>query len=440
MLNQYQKSTILIIILFFAIFIPLKFSQAQIDPNSLGDSSLSDLQNQIQEKANQINEIQNKITAYEKQVDSLQSQAATLKGRINLLDNQINQSEDEVNLISTEIQTKELEIKKINLDIQKTQAEIKQKLTEIEAIIKEINSLDEDYLTPQEAESRGIIDVFINFFKIIVKYSSWSDYEKTIEDTNTINELLKEKKDTLANLESDLEQNRQEAENKAAELTDKSNQLQNKQQVLAAEKNSKKDILDQTQSNEQKYEQLLEKAGESQKALNQEVVVLKDEVRKKIASLQEGTVNLNAILSWPIPYRRITTTFHDPSYPFRRYFEHNAIDIACPQGTPIYAPAAGYVASARDAGYGYNYISLIHTEKLQTRYGHVSRFAVQAGDFVKSGQIIGYSGGMPGSPGAGYFTTGPHLHFEVHTNTGETNTLGATTTHWEAVNPLNYLP
>lgn len=434
------KAILVIFLLFnFCFFIPTSKIQAEIEDEQ--KASIQELQEQIKDKADQINEINQKITAYEQQMDKLKDQAATLKGHINILDSQINRTADEINLLNHQIQQIELEIKKLNLDINLTQEEIDQKLSEIEVILKEINSLDEEYLGSAEAESRGIIDLIIQFFKIIIKYSSWTDYEKTVEDTKTINELLKQKRDSLGALKASLEENREEAENKVRELSDKEKQLENKNEFLAQEKDSKKRILSETQANEEKYEDLLEKAAAAQKALNQEVIVLKEEVKKKIAQLQEGARNIASILTWPLPYRRITAYFRDPTYPYRRYFEHNAIDIACPQGTPIHAPAAGYVARTRNAGYGYNYITLIHTETLQTRYGHISAFAASEGNFVQAGQIIGYTGGTPGTPGAGYLTTGPHLHFEVRLGTENLDeTSGETYTVWESVNPLDYLP
>ncbi len=85
---------------------------------------------------------------------------------------------------------------------------------------------------------------------------------------------------------------------------------------------------------------------------------------------------------------------------------HKGIDLAAPSGTPVYAPADGYIARADwFSSYG-NYIQIEHGGELQTRYGHLSGFAVQSGQRVQKGDLIGYVGSTGRS-------TGPHLHYEV---------------------------
>ena len=87
-----------------------------------------------------------------------------------------------------------------------------------------------------------------------------------------------------------------------------------------------------------------------------------------------------------------------------------------PQGTPILAWSGGTVVTRgnQPKGAGY-YITIKHSDGLQTQYMHLSRQDVNKGDVVKAGQVIGLSGGKRGAPGSGN-TTGPHLHFTFKIN------------------------
>lgn len=87
---------------------------------------------------------------------------------------------------------------------------------------------------------------------------------------------------------------------------------------------------------------------------------------------------------------------------------HKGIDIAAPYGTPIYAAESGTVTEAAggwNGGYG-NCIRIEHADGKVTLYGHQSSLAVEYGDYVVKGQLIGYVGSTGDS-------SGNHLHFEV---------------------------
>lgn len=87
----------------------------------------------------------------------------------------------------------------------------------------------------------------------------------------------------------------------------------------------------------------------------------------------------------------------------------NAVDLAAPAGSPIYASAAGTVIVSKMSGYngGYaNYIVISHNNGTQTLYAHNSDNVVKVGDTVTQGQLIGHVG-MTGN------ATGPHVHFEI---------------------------
>ena len=99
---------------------------------------------------------------------------------------------------------------------------------------------------------------------------------------------------------------------------------------------------------------------------------------------------------------------------------HPGIDIANDMGTPILATADGIVEYAgwNSGGYG-NMVDINHGNGIMTRYGHASQVVVATGQHVTRGQIIA----LMGSTG---FSTGPHVHYEIHVN-------------GQRVNPISYL-
>ncbi|WP_237452075.1 M23 family metallopeptidase [Qipengyuania algicida] len=111
----------------------------------------------------------------------------------------------------------------------------------------------------------------------------------------------------------------------------------------------------------------------------------------------------------PVPGRE-TSGFGMRRHPILGYVRmHAGEDFAASYGTPIRAVTDGRVVSAGRAGGCGNAVKLNHGGGLQTRYCHMSRMAVSAGQAVKRGQVIGYVG-------ATGLATGPHLHYEVYRN------------------------
>jgi murein DD-endopeptidase MepM/ murein hydrolase activator NlpD len=88
---------------------------------------------------------------------------------------------------------------------------------------------------------------------------------------------------------------------------------------------------------------------------------------------------------------------------------HRGLDIATEKGRPVFATAEGTVSSASRSGEYGNLVVVNHAFGLSTRYGHLSKFNVTAGQSVKRGDVIGYVGSTGRS-------TGSHLHYEIRVN------------------------
>ena len=95
---------------------------------------------------------------------------------------------------------------------------------------------------------------------------------------------------------------------------------------------------------------------------------------------------------------------------------HKGVDWSVPTGTAVFASCGGTVAKAGwGSGYGYC-VYINHEDGRQTRYGHLSKVLVKAGQTVKQGERIALSGNTG-------ISTGPHLHFEILINGSQVNPL-----------------
>ena len=111
---------------------------------------------------------------------------------------------------------------------------------------------------------------------------------------------------------------------------------------------------------------------------------------------------------WPV-MGPITSSFGQREDPVLGNGEgefHKGIDISAPNGVPVRATGDGVVKTAQmENGYG-RAVLIDHGHGVETLYGHMSGFAVMAGETVVRGQVIGYVGHSGR-------VTGSHLHYEV---------------------------
>jgi len=159
----------------------------------------------------------------------------------------------------------------------------------------------------------------------------------------------------------------------------------------------------------------LEESEDLQDALMQEIAAKEAELKEAeynayLAELAKAGDNPPSDAIWitPVSGYTLTSPFDMRTHPILGYEKmHNGIDMACAEGTPIYATRAGTVttASYQASGAG-NYVSINHLDGFASIYMHMTHYVVSAGQSVSQGQLIGYVG----STG---LSTGAHLHFGI---------------------------
>jgi murein DD-endopeptidase MepM/ murein hydrolase activator NlpD len=137
-------------------------------------------------------------------------------------------------------------------------------------------------------------------------------------------------------------------------------------------------------------------------------------VKTKVESQQalaRATPSIWPIAGW------LSSGFGNRADPFTGQPDYHAgLDISADKGTPVRATADGVIETA---GYNGNYgnsILISHGFGIETRFGHLSGYAVGVGQKVKRGDVVGYVG----STGR---ATAPHLHYEILLNGSPINPL-----------------
>lgn len=126
---------------------------------------------------------------------------------------------------------------------------------------------------------------------------------------------------------------------------------------------------------------------------------------------EKGKELVQKYMRKPVKHVRITSHFSKRRFHpiLKKWKAHHGTDFGARRGTPILAAADGKVTfSGWKGGYGKT-VKIQHQDGYVTLYAHQSRIKSKKGDYVKTGQIIGYVGSTGRS-------TGPHLHFGLYKN------------------------
>ena len=345
----------------------------------------------LSDKTQALNNLRKEVEKQQQLLEKARNRSASLKNQIEILEQQIKVAELQVQALTLQIDKTTLDMNRINGELVDAEVQIYEKKSVLREAIKE------SYMRRRT----GLLEV-------ILGSANLSDFVSQLEYITAIESRITNSLAVLKELNVSLKAKKGELETADKELKELLSAKQLEQNSLSVQSDAKERLLHDAQLTEAEYQRRLTEAAAEQTRIEGEIAQLARSARRGV--LNQGKYSLE----WPIPSRYITAGFRDSDYQARFKFVHNAIDIATPQGTPVRAPADAFVAKVKfDGSASYSYIVLDHGNGMVTVYAHISGVSVSVGQFVPIGSVIGSTGGTPGTTGAGWLTTGPHLHLEV---------------------------
>ena len=383
-----------------------------------------------------------------KQINALKEDRDAVKDQMKEVQNQVAENEDEIsqlvnekNIIDQEIGLLYQEIDLINQQLAAYAlliADKQDELDEAQIRLDELNEKNKERIRAMEEDGN------ISYWSVLFKASSFSDLldrlnmieeiaaadqrrlkemSAAAEEVSAAREALTTEKDELEVVRTELDAAQADLEVKKVESQELLDELIEKGAELAdlyAEYEAEEDAI---------MAEIAQKEKEYNEAKRQEWLEYMATYTTQPPATQPpsggGTGNGSGTASsgnWLVPcsYTKLTSPFgyrDAPTAGASTY--HQGVDLAGPQGTPIYASRAGVVTTAtfgRAAGY---YVSINHGDGFSSIYMHMTHYVVSKGQAVSAGQLIGYMG----STGV---STGSHLHFGISYN-------------GTYVNPANYV-
>ncbi len=358
-------------------------------------------------------------SAIQSELDVLKDQNKDIQAEINAIqskyDTNANQIQDLVNkknAIDQEISLLNAQIENLNAQIAAYSQLIADAQDELDIAQFTLNGLNEKHkLRIRAMEEEGTV----SYWEVIFEASSFTDM---LDRINLMQEIAASDQARLEEMRQAAEEvlNAQEQMTEGkAELEASNEALVESQQAMEVKRTESDDILRELAKKQDEFQAMLDESEALQDELMLDIAAKEKELanakyEEKLAAQAAagGAPASNATWITPVSGYTLTSPFGMRLHPVLGYQRmHNGIDMACAQGTPIYATRAGTVttASYQAGGAGY-YVSINHLDGFSSIYMHMTHFVVSAGQSVSQGQLIGYVG----STG---ISTGPHLHFGI---------------------------
>ena len=358
-------------------------------------------------------------SAIQQELDALKSENKAIQAEINKIQGQYDANASEIqdlvnqkNAVDQEISLLNAQVQNLNDQITAYGQLIADSQDELDIAQFTLNGLNEKHkLRIRAMEEEGSI----SYWSVIFEANSFTDM---LDRINMMQEIaasdqarLEEMRQVAAlviEAQEQMQMGKQELEASHAALAES-------QAILEEKRTASDALLRELAKKQDEFQAMLDESESLQDDLMRDIAAKEKELKdakyeEKLAALAAagGAPASDATWKTPVSGYTLTSPFGMRLHPVLGYNRmHNGIDLACAQGTPIYATRAGKVttASYQAGGAGY-YVSINHLDGFSSIYMHMTHYVVSAGQSVAQGQLIGYVG----STGV---STGPHLHFGI---------------------------
>ncbi len=360
-----------------------------------------ELQDKIAESNKNKETLEREIAQYQSELNTINSQAQTLQGAIKTLDLTNNKLTAEIKLTQNNITETNLGINTTGGKINIQNNQINKDQLAIRNILRDISKNDET--SPLE---------------ILLAHSQFSDFYSNLASLLILQEKLTDKVKELKDIKADLEQTKSSLEDKKKKLEIYNTDLANQKLILQTTIKEKNNLLNLTKNTQSNYQKILNEKKALMDAFDQELANYETALKLAIDP-KSYPKSGKGILAWPVDNVIITQRFGYTNFAKTAYATgyHNGVDFAASIGTKVKSAGNGVVEGVGDtdticpgASFG-KWIFIRYENGLASTYGHLSLILVKAGQKIKTGEIVGYSGNT------GY-TTGPHLHMSVYASQG----------------------
>lgn len=367
-------------------------------------------------------EIQKEIDALQEEAEDLEEQQETLEAQ--LADNleQIEEIVAQKNIIDQQIALLNEQIRNTLERIAAQNLLIADNQEQLDAALVQLEQLRTAYKARIRAmEEEGEL----SYWAVIFEAESFTDLLDRVNMIREIAEADQQRMQKLTAAAKAVEDARVALQTEKDNLETVKKQLEADQALLAEKRTQADALLQELISRGAEFEALLEEAEDAEQALLLQIAQKKDEFDKAKyqewlatyvppatdngSSTGDAAVNTSGWIS-PLVSYTLTSPFGMRTHPITgEYKMHNGIDMAAPEGTPIYAAKGGQVSIAAYSNTAGFYVQIDHGDGYRSVYMHMTQYKVSAGQYVAQGQLIGYVGNTGQSKGN-------HLHFGISFN------------------------